>query len=202
MDITTEKYWADRYNSGTDRWDIGNISTPIKAYTDQLENKNLKILIPGAGNGYEAEYLFRSGFKNVYILDFALPPLLRFKERVPDFPETRLIHRDFFTLEMSFDLILEQTFFCAIPPGARPEYARKMHQLLHPGGKLAGLLFDFPLTEEGPPFGGDKQEYQNYFSPYFDVITMERCYNSIKPREGRELFFICDSKEPETVSGY
>lgn len=195
MDITTGKYWEDRYHSGSDGWDIGTISAPIKAYTDQLDDKDRKILIPGAGNGHEAEYLFRNGFKNVHVLDFALLPLLRFKERVPDFPETQLIHRDFFDLEMSFDLILEQTFFCAIPPQARREYARKMYQLLHPEGKLAGLLFDFPLTGEGPPFGGDKQEYYDCFSPYFNIVVMEHCYNSIKPREGRELFFILRPKK-------
>ncbi|MGS2740123.1 methyltransferase domain-containing protein [Sinomicrobium sp. M5D2P17] len=198
MDIATDKYWENRYNSGSDGWDIGHISTPIKAYADQLDDKNRKILIPGAGNGHEAEYLFRNGFKNIYVLDFALPPLQRFKKRVPDFPEDRLIYRNFFDLEMSFDLILEQTFFCAIPLQSRPEYARKMHQLLLPEGKLTGLLFDFPLTGEGPPFGGDRQEYSNYFSPYFNIVVMERCYNSIKPREGRELFFILRPKNPGT----
>lgn len=194
MDIGTKQFWEHKYNSRNTFWDIGHISTPIKTYIDQLENKDMQILIPGAGNSYEAEYLFRKGFKNVYVLDFALPPLLNFKKRVPDFPGTQLLQQDFFSLDMSFDLILEQTFFCALPPESRPEYARKIQQLLSPEGKLAGLLFDFPLTEEGPPFGGNRGEYAGYFSPYFDILTLERCYNSIKPREGREFFFILRPK--------
>ncbi|MBC9796932.1 methyltransferase domain-containing protein [Sinomicrobium weinanense] len=195
MNIGTQQFWEHKYNSSNTFWDIGHISTPLKTYIDQLENRALKILVPGAGNSYEAEYLFRKGFKHVYVLDFARPPLLNFKKRVPDFPDAQLLHQDFFTLSMSFDLILEQAFFCALPPKSRPEYARKMQQLLSPAGKLAGLLFDFPLSDEGPPFGGSKEEYLEHFSPHFDILTMERCYNSIKPRSGRELFFILRPKK-------
>ena len=94
----------------------------------------------------------------------------------------------FFDFEGSFDLIIEQTFFCALHPSLRKAYAEKMHQLLQPNGKLVGLLFDFPLTEEGPPFGGSLQEYDSYFSPLFKIDLLERAYNSIPPRAGKELF--------------
>jgi len=63
------KYWSKRYEENQTGWDIGYPSTPIKTYVDQLENKDLKILIPGAGNAYEAEYLWQQGFKNVHVLD-------------------------------------------------------------------------------------------------------------------------------------
>ena len=49
-------YWEERYQKGETGWDAGKITTPIKEYIDQLTNKNLKILIPGAGNGYEFDY--------------------------------------------------------------------------------------------------------------------------------------------------
>ena len=51
-------FWEAKYTHKLTRWDIGYISTPLKLYFDQLTNKNISILIPGAGNGYEAEYLF------------------------------------------------------------------------------------------------------------------------------------------------
>lgn len=76
----------------------------------------------------------------------------------------------------------------------RPQYAKKMASLLNPKGKLAGLLFDFPLTNEGPPFGGSKTEYINLFSNSFYLKTLEIAYNSIKPRENKELFFIFEVK--------
>ena len=184
-------FWDNKYNNEKLGWDIGYISTPIKNYIDQLSNKNLKILIPGAGNGYEVEYLFNSGFNNIYVVDIAQQPLDNLKNRSPNFPEDRLIHMDFFDLqESNFDLILEHTFFCALDPGLREPYAIKMNNLLREKGKLAGLLFDFPLTEKGPPFGGDINEYKKLFSEHFKIKTLERAYNSIKPRNGNELFFI------------
>ena len=184
-------FWDNKYNNEKLGWDIGYISTPLKNYIDQLANKNLKILIPGAGNGYEVEYLFNRGFTNIHVVDIAQQPLDNLKHRIPHFPKDRLIHMDFFELqESNFDLILEQTFFCALDPSLRGTYVIKMNNLLRENGKLAGLLFDFPLTEKGPPFGGDINEYKNLFFEHFKIKTLERAYNSVKPRDGNELFFI------------
>lgn len=181
-------YWESRYVNGETGWDIGTISEPIKAYFDQLTGKSLRILIPGGGNSYEAEYAYRNGFKNVFVIDLSQTALDNFLQRVPDFPKEQLIHDDFFNLEGSFDLIVEQTFFCALDPTLRASYARKMSFLLKPKGKLVGLLFNFPLTSEGPPFGGSKEEYLGLFQPYFDIKVMALAYNSISPRAGKELF--------------
>ncbi|MDX1544111.1 MAG: SAM-dependent methyltransferase, partial [Christiangramia sp.] len=46
------EFWSTRYRDNRTGWDIGYISTPLKEYIDQLEDKELKILIPGAGNSY------------------------------------------------------------------------------------------------------------------------------------------------------
>ncbi|MAO09120.1 MAG: SAM-dependent methyltransferase [Alteromonas sp.] len=183
-----ETYWDNRYKNGTTGWDIGHISTPLKTYFDQLEDRSLQILIPGGGNSYEAQYLFEKGFQNVFVLDLSETALSNIQKRMPSFPKEQLIHQNFFDFEGSFDLIIEQTFFCALHPSLRKAYAEKMHQLLQPNGKLVGLLFDFPLTEEGPPFGGSLQEYDSYFSPLFKIDLLERAYNSIPPRAGKELF--------------
>lgn len=187
-------FWEERYQNDKTGWDIGYVSTPLKNYIDQLSDKNVKILIPGAGNSHEAEYLWNKGFKNIYVLDIAEHPLINFKKRIPDFPESHLIHDDFFEIQESFDLIIEQTFFCAINPDFRQKYASKMNDLLNTNGKLIGLLFNFELTKDGPPFGGSKDEYLSYFSKYFKIKTIETSYNSIKPRQDRELFFIFEKK--------
>lgn len=195
MSNSSEAYWNDKYQSGQTGWNIGYPSTPLKTYFDQLTNKELKILIPGAGNSYEAEYLFHKGFTNVYVLDISVYPLQNFKSRVPDFPKAQLLHSDFFALDDKFDLIIEQTFFCAQQPPLRKAYCQQMHRLLHPGGKVVGLLFQFPLTESGPPFGGNKDEYRQLFQERFDIQIMETAYNSIKPRANNELFMKLLRKE-------
>ena len=187
-----EQYWSNRYEEEKTGWDIGYPSTPLKEYIDQIENKELRILIPGAGNAYEAEYLFEQGFNNVYVLDISKNPLEAFQKRVPNFPEENLIHASFFEFEGQFDLILEQTFFCAIDPSPdnRKMYAKKVSKLLKSKGKLVGLWFTHSLDKGGPPHGGTKQEYESYLNPYFEFKIFEPCHNSIKPRAGKELFGI------------
>lgn len=187
MDLS-ESFWDNRYKTNNVGWDIGYISTPLKTYFNQLTNKNLKILIPGGGNSYEAEYLFNNGFKNVYVIDVSKTALHNLKVRVPHFPESQLFHQNFFDLETTFDLIIEQTFFCAIHPSLRESYALKMSQLLTQGGKLTGLLFNTPLNTDHPPFGGNEKEYLEYFSPYFKMTVFETCHNSIESRKNQELF--------------
>jgi methyl halide transferase len=182
------EYWDKRYDNRETGWDIGYPSTPLKEYFDRLKDNTVSILIPGGGNSYEAEYLFMRGFKNVFILDYSQKALGNFSERVPGFPAGNLILQDFFDHTGQYDLIIEQTFFCAIDPALRQDYARKMHSLLRPGGRLVGLLFEDTLNTDKPPYGGTRSEYLGYFSPYFTFKTFERCYNSIPPRSGRELF--------------
>ena len=187
-------YWEERYQNNEIGWDIGTISTPLKEYIDQIENKSLKILIPGAGNSHEFDYLMDNGFQNVFVLDFAQSPLDTIQKRVPNCNASQLIKSDFFEHENKYDLIIEQTFFCALDPSLRMNYVQKMKDLLNPDGKLAGLLFQLPLTEIGPPFGGSKSEYISLFETDFNIKTLETSHNSIKPREGNELFFIFTKK--------
>ena len=187
MDLN-KNFWDLRYQNNETGWDIGYISTPLKKYIDQLTDKNIKILIPGGGNSYEAEYLHNLGFKNVFVVDISPTALTNLKNRVPDFPKNHLINIDFFKLNNSFDLILEQTFFCALTPKLRDSYVLKMNQLLRPNGKLVGLLFNIPLNKDRPPFGGTKKEYLSYFKNYFKIEIMELSYNSISERTNNELF--------------
>jgi thiopurine S-methyltransferase len=58
-----KQYWENRYKENQTGWNIGYISTPIKLYINQLTDKSIRILIPGGGNSYEAEYLWLNGFK-------------------------------------------------------------------------------------------------------------------------------------------
>ncbi len=183
-------YWDKKYDQNKLVWDLGHISPPLKAYIDQLTDKNTNILIPGAGNGYEVEYLFKAGYTNLQVVDISAHPLNNIKTRIPDFPEDHLIPSDFFELkDMEFDLILEQTFFCSLPPEQRTDYAKKMYDLLAKDGRLVGLLFDRTFID-GPPFGGSEAEYRNIFEGVFKIKTLETAFNSIKPRKGKELFFI------------
>ncbi len=187
-------YWQTRYIERKVGWDIGYVSTPIKEYIDQLNDKSLKILVPGAGNAYEVEYLNFSNFKNSYLLDFAFQAIDNFLERVPDFPKKNVIHEDFFDHERKYDLIIELAFFSSLNPNLRESYVSKMFDLLNLGGKLIGLLFNHDFGNAYPPFGGTKEEYKKLFESKFMIEIMEIAYNSIKPRSGKEFFILLAKK--------
>jgi SAM-dependent methyltransferase len=189
MNELNKEYWSSRYQNNQTGWDLGGVSPPLKAYFDQMTNKDVKILIPGCGRGYEGIYLWQNGFKNVYFADFSPEAIQHIQNTIPEIPENQLVCQDFFTIENDFDLIVEQTMFCAINPGLREKYVKKTKELLNPNGKMIGLLFNRDF-EGGPPFGGSEKEYKNLFSKYFELKIMENSVNSVAPRQGHELFFI------------
>jgi methyl halide transferase len=194
MEPFNQQYWNNRYETKATGWDLGRVSPPLQAYIDQLTDKNLRILIPGCGNTYEAAYLLQQGFTNITVLDIAPLLVAALQQQFAQELRIQIVEGDFFTHQGTYDLILEQTFFCAIDPSLRPSYAQQMHQLLVPGGKLVGVLFNREFEAAGPPFGGSAEEYLTYFEPYFTPLVFAPCYNSVQPRAGNELFAILQKK--------
>lgn len=183
------QYWNNRYRNADTGWDIGYAAPPLTSYFDQLTYKNKRILIPGCGNAYEVAYLLENGFQNISVVDIApdLTEALSEKFAPHEGKELTIYTGDFFDHTGVYDLIVEQTFFCALDPILRSRYVEKMHELLSPGGKLVGLLFNRDF-QGGPPFGGSREEYEPLFSQKFSRGSMEPCYNSIPPRRDAELF--------------
>jgi len=188
MSELDSKFWNDLYLEEDTGWNVGYASYPITAYFDQLEDKELDILIPGAGNAYEVEYLYHNKFRNVNLLDWSEKAIENFKDRLLYFPEKNMHQQDFFEHEGKYDIIVEQTFFCALNPELREKYAEQCAQLLKEDGILVGVLFAEEFEKEGPPFGGNQEEYRNIFEGHFEIERLEKAYNSIDPRDGRELF--------------
>ncbi|MFN0082015.1 MAG: methyltransferase [Ferruginibacter sp.] len=195
-DLLDENYWSNRYRNDEMSWDLGRVSPPLKAYFDQLTNKQLSVLIPGCGNAHEVAYLLEKGFTNITLIDISPIPVEKLKLQFAPYlkKELHIICGDFFNLNQTFDLILEQTFFCALRPSLRQEYVLKMTELLSSNGKLVGLLFNRAF-DGGPPFGGSKKEYQQLFLDRFHIQTMAESYNSAGPRQGSELFVIFKKAE-------
>ena len=182
-----DEFWSKRYKDNQTGWDIGYCSTPLKTYFENLADRNITVLIPGAGYGHEAIFLHELGFQHVTVIDLAAEPLEEIQRRCPTFPKNQLLQGDFFEHHGQYDLIIEQTFFCAIDPDLRKKYVEKMRSLLKPEGKLIGVLFNREF-EGGPPFGGNMEDYKSLFSEFFEEVSIEPCYNSIPERLGSEAF--------------
>jgi len=188
------KYWNQQYKNKKTGWDMGYPSPPLVSYIDQLKNKNIRVLVPGAGDAWEVEYLWENGFHQTYFLDYSIQAIQRFQNRFPEFPNQQIIEEDFFKHRGKYDLILEQTFFTSLLPDQRANYVQKMYELLEEGGKLVGVVFNHEFQLDSPPFGAKPKDYEKLLSPYFYLKVFETAYNSIKPRKGREHFLIAERK--------
>lgn len=190
-----EQYWNSRYKLDETAWDMGRVSPSIAEYVNQLSDKNISILIPGCGNAYEAEYLLQQGFTNVTVIDISPVLTEALHKRMAQYSgrELYIICGDFFEMDQQFDLVIEQTFFCALNPSLRTKYAKHMLHILRENGKIVGLLFNREF-DDGPPFGGNEEEYKKLFAKDFKIHTMETAYNSIAPRAGVELWINLEKK--------
>ena len=196
-----QTYWDNQYQVNATGWDLGKVSPPIKAYIDTIDNKEAKILIPGCGNTYEAEYLLQQGFTNITVIDIAPTLVESLKQKFANNNNITIILGDFFDHQGKYDFIIEQTFFCALPPTMRQKYVWKMHQLLTDYGKLFGLLFNREF-EVSPPFGGSLNEYEHLFTKAFIFNSISLAGNSIPSRANTELFIEFQKNELNQVNLY
>lgn len=181
-----QTYWDNQYQAQTIGWDLGTVSPAIKRRIDAITDKNATILIPGCGNTYEAEYLLQEGFTAITVLDIAPTLVENLKQKFKNATGITVLLGDFFEHNNRYDYIIEQTFFCALPPTMRQQYVWKMHQLLAENGILFGLLFNRDF-EVSPPFGGSKTEYEMLFKGAFTWNKLETSNHSIPQRANSEL---------------
>ena len=186
-------FWDHRYLNDETGWDMHQVSPPLKSYIDSVHNKELKILIPGCGNAYEAAYLLSKGFTNVTLIDISHVLTEKLKEKYKDEP-IEIINENFFDHKGNYDVILEQTFFCALPPSLRENYVKHCYELLKTGGIIAGVFFNKKFSPVEPPFITSDEEYKKLFQPLFEFVKFEPCKNSIAPRMGYELSFEFEKK--------
>ncbi|KAK9483539.1 S-adenosyl-L-methionine-dependent methyltransferase [Lipomyces starkeyi] len=141
-------------------------------------------LVPGCGRGYDVVMLALHGF-DAYGLEISSsavaaaklyanselnnPSAYNFSDITSSTRYTagcvRFVLGDFFHNDWEtnlpfgndtkFDIIYDYTFLCALPPSMRAAWARRMAELLTPGGLLVCL--EFPLYKDpalpGPPWG-------------------------------------------------
>lgn len=184
--------WEAWYQSHDTPWDLGG-ATP--AFSRLIQEGRLtpgKLLVPGAGRGHDAIAFAKAGFP-VTAIDLAPSACATMRQRAAaEGIPLEVVCGDFFSHEGSYDLALEYTFYCAIPPALREAYRDRMHRLLVPGGLLFGLFFPLnkPPETGGPPHGVQREEVEASLSKGFDLLHAEFPRDSIKPRRGNEILMI------------
>ncbi len=148
-------FWREKYASDHTPWDLGGVSDPVQQLADTRFPPGGAVLIPGCGRGHEAIHLGQRGCR-VTAVDFAEAPISHLRAEAQTCKiELELVLDDVFAwarqTDKRFDVLLEQTFLCAIEPALHAEYERMARRLLKPGGLLAGVFMEVE-GDGGPPY--------------------------------------------------
>ena len=190
--VDTKAFWENIYKGNSARWDL---KSPTPAFIDLLKDKKImnngKLLIPGAGYGYDAVEAAKAGL-NVTAVDFSETATNYAKKlAASEGLNINFVKDNFFNLPESysdfFDYAYDYVTICAINPDRREEYAAMLSSVLKCSGKFIALWFPVENRSGGPPFGLNVQELTNIFTKYFKLIVSTDKVNSIKPRKGREF---------------
>jgi SAM-dependent methyltransferase len=171
--IMSANYWEQRYQTKDMPWEKG---APSPGLVDFLAThpdlKRGTVCVPGCGTGHEAREFAKAGF-DTFGYDLA-PSAIELARGTPVSGPTRLQFQlaDFLRDEppQLFDWLFEHTLFCAINPGERDEYVRAILRWLKPGGDYLAVNYFIP-DKDGPPFGVEREEIWQRFSPHFELLA-------------------------------
>jgi len=187
--VSRADFWNQRYLDGDMGWDLGEPSPPLLALHQTQVIAPCRVAIPGCGNGWEVVWAASQGY-TVTAIDFAPQALAALRTKLDGAGvDAALVCADLFNLpeplDGGFDLVLEQTCFCAIDPARRPEYVRAVRRLLKPGGRLVGLFYACG-GESGPPFTTTPKQVRELFGEHFEIDSLSLTAHSHPRRAGEE----------------
>lgn len=183
-------FWEQRYQEGTARWDLGKPAPPFVSLLDASTAPIPgRMAVLGCGRGYEAVLFASKGFE-VVGFDFAPSAIASAMALAQEYgAAAEFLQRDIFELipefENSFDYVVEHTCFCAIAPEQRLAYVELVQSLLRAGGELVALFWAHSRLG-GPPYGTTSEEIRQYFSPAFEILSLELVTDSVEMRRDEE----------------
>jgi SAM-dependent methyltransferase len=193
-DVNSADNWDTYYENNQDGWDLGGATPVFKRLASSARFTPGRMLVLGAGRGYDAREFSRHGFQ-VTAVDFASNAVNEMKRLAEEDAPVEILQQDIFTFpneyEGMFDYILEYVCFCAIDPARRNEYADVVTRLLRPDGLFIDLAYPLDGRKNGPPFGySDKELLDLFENRGFKLLSREKPVDSIHRRKGAEELFV------------
>ncbi len=190
--------WQGHYESNDLGWDLGQVAPPFVKLWQEEKLPVGKVLVPGCGRGHEVVFLAENGFE-VTAIDFSEGAVTYLENALNKRNlKGRVLHQDFFSLDDShdgvYDLVLEQTFFCAISPWQRMDYVLNVARILRPGGMLVGLFYHTD-KEGGPPYNTTREDIETNFSKNFEIQELDKTSLSAEQRKDKEWLGIFKKKD-------
>ena len=182
--------WEQKYLEEDTPWDKGEAAPGlVKWLKNNKPAQDTRVLVPGCGRGHDANAWAKAGYETTG-LDLSNLALNDARTQYDSQPGLAFFTSDFLheSPDHPFDFIFEHTLYCAIDPSKRDEYADAIKHWLKPNGYFLAIHFIFPLSEEGPPFGGSKEEIISRFSPFLTLLDDWKP-NNFTGRENEEHMF-------------
>lgn len=196
--IEKSDFWSNIYN--TEQNPGWNLNQPAEAFKDMLPRLKLpksRVLVLGAGEGHDAA-LFAEAGHVVTAVDFSKEAIKRGQAKYGHLSNLTFHESNIFHLpqewNFNFDLVVEHTCFCAIPPDQRNEMVRLYRRMLHEEGQLLAVFFTME-KRSGPPYGATEWEIRKRTEQGFHYLFWGRLRNSLPQRMGRELFVLAKKKK-------
>lgn len=196
--IENPQYWINIYkNEESPRYNLNDAAEAFKDMLPRIKLPKSRILVLGCGEGHDAALFAQVGHL-VTAVDFSKEAIARGKEIYKDLTNLHFHESDIFQLpqewNFSFDVVVEHTCFCAIPPDKRNDLVRLYRRLLHEEGQLLAVFFAME-KRSGPPYGATEWEIRKRTEQGFHYLFWGRLRNSIPRRLGRELFVLAKKKK-------
>lgn len=166
-------------------WDAGAAPPKLAQWLEAKPSG--RVLVPGCGTGYEVRVFAERGH-DVLGIDFS-DAAIEAAQRELGSAASRVRKADFFELEGEFDLVYERAFLCALPRARWPDWARRMAELVRPGGELAGFFY-LDDNQRGPPFGASRARLHELLGERFELTADEPVPpgKSIPVFQGKEIW--------------
>jgi SAM-dependent methyltransferase len=195
-DVEKADFWTNIYQTEQPRWELEQPTPSLVDLLPRLKLPKSRILVLGCGSGNDAAYFAEQGHV-VTAIDISDEALSRGRKKFSRFENIQWLQADLFKLgrehDQSYDVIFENTCFCAINPAKRSELVQIWRRLLAPGGFLMANLFVME-KRNNPPFGSTEWELRERLKKNFHFVFWGRWHQSIDRRNGKELLIYAQKK--------
>ena len=184
-DSAVPAFWNQRYASGETPWVLHKIPATLRSFLKRTRRKG-RVLIPGCGTDHGVIKVFADAGFEVTAIDFSSVALAETEKALGNF-DGKIMRAEFFKSDFGrrFDLVYERTFLCAMHPRRWAGHAKRVAELLHPGGRLIGIFF-YGTEPEPPPYPINKTQAAKIFGKYFRLLRDLKVSDSVPMFAGME----------------
>jgi len=190
------EFWETMYQSRKDKWDLGKANPSLlEFFKNPLCPKKGRVLVPGAGRGWDAAAWAQRGHETVAV-DFAQSAVSALSTLAEKHPKLSVLNIDLFELSPKstepFEIIYEYGCFSAIHPGRRDEYFEVWDKMLRPGGLVIAIFYPIinSTSLNGPPHPTSEGELMARLDGVLDVEEQIKPKKSTAERADKEQVWL------------